>query len=167
MKTLWILAAAATFAACHNRSDEETGAATQLHDRGVDADGATAGALVEAVARAIDGAAWLALCGSLPPGLPAGLLATLVGVAQRRGVKVALDSSGAALVEGARARPDLLRINRSETEVLPGGVEGAMRAAPRGVVSDGAREIVFAGVLIGLPTRPRTKIWAMLFIKRV
>jgi hypothetical protein len=27
MKTLWILAAAATFAACHNRSQDETGAA--------------------------------------------------------------------------------------------------------------------------------------------
>ncbi len=31
MKTLWILAAAATFAACANRSDDETGAAP---DRG-------------------------------------------------------------------------------------------------------------------------------------
>jgi hypothetical protein len=32
MKTLWILAAAATFAACHNRSDEETGAAPDRGD---------------------------------------------------------------------------------------------------------------------------------------
>jgi hypothetical protein len=32
MKTLWILAAAATFAACHNRSDEETGAAPNRGD---------------------------------------------------------------------------------------------------------------------------------------
>ena len=31
MKTLWILAAAATFAACHNRSDE-TGAAPEKSD---------------------------------------------------------------------------------------------------------------------------------------
>jgi hypothetical protein len=32
MKTLWILAAAATFAACHSRSDEETGAAPDRGD---------------------------------------------------------------------------------------------------------------------------------------
>ena len=32
MKTLWILAAAATFAACHNRSDEATGAAPDRGD---------------------------------------------------------------------------------------------------------------------------------------
>ena len=32
MKTLWILAAAATFAACHNRSSEETGAAPDRGD---------------------------------------------------------------------------------------------------------------------------------------
>lgn len=32
MKTLWILAAAATFAACHNRSSDETGAAPDKGD---------------------------------------------------------------------------------------------------------------------------------------
>ena len=32
MKTLWILAAAATLAACHNRSDNETGAAPDRGD---------------------------------------------------------------------------------------------------------------------------------------
>ena len=32
MKTLWILAAAATFAACHNRSQDETGAAPTKAD---------------------------------------------------------------------------------------------------------------------------------------
>lgn len=32
MKTLWILAAAATFAACHNRTDDETGAAPDRGD---------------------------------------------------------------------------------------------------------------------------------------
>ena len=32
MKTLWILAAAATFAACHNRSDEDVGAAPDRGD---------------------------------------------------------------------------------------------------------------------------------------
>ncbi|HUR94052.1 MAG TPA: hypothetical protein VMY76_05685 [Gemmatimonadales bacterium] len=32
MKTLWILAAAATFAACHNRAEDETGAAPDRGD---------------------------------------------------------------------------------------------------------------------------------------
>ena len=32
MKTLWILAAAATFAACHNRPNDETGAAPDRGD---------------------------------------------------------------------------------------------------------------------------------------
>jgi fructose-1-phosphate kinase PfkB-like protein len=123
---------------CLEIVEERRGAATQLHGRGVDADAATARALVAAVAEALDGAAWLALCGSLPPGLPTDAYATLIGVARTRGVRVALDASGDALVAAWHARPDLLRINRDEAAALP---RNAAAGSPFGAVSDGPRAI--------------------------
>ena len=126
---------------CLEIVEESSGAATQLHGRGVEADAATARALVAAVEGALDGAAWLALCGSLPPGLPADVYSTLIDVARARGVRVALDASGDALSAAWRARPDLLRINRDEASALPGGADAASAAAPLGAVSDGPREI--------------------------
>src|SRR4030095_10152656 len=79
---------------CLEIVEERSGAATQVPGIGGHAGAATPAALVHAVARELDGARWLALCGSLPPGLPVDVLRTLIGVARERGVRVALDTSG-------------------------------------------------------------------------
>lgn len=123
---------------CLEIIEKRSGTATQLHAAGVDADPGTGDALVAAVSSALEGATWLALCGSLPPGLPADVYATLIRVARERRVRVALDASGAALLAGWNTEPDVVRINREEATALPGGFERA-RA---GVVSDGPRAIL-------------------------
>ena len=70
--------------------------------------------------RLLKDARWLILTGSLPPGLPESFYKTLILYAQNRKVKTYLDASGVALQEGAQAKPDVLRINRSELEELVG-----------------------------------------------
>ena len=131
---------------CLEIIDEGTGAATQLHEAGIEADQGTTRSLVAAVEQALANATWLALCGSLARGLPLGLYATLIHLARERGVRVSLDASGDALVEGYRAGPDLLRINRGEAAMLEeldlASPSSAAQRIARGFVSDGAGEIV-------------------------
>ena len=54
-------------------------------------------------------------CGSLPPGFPAATYADLIEEARLRGAAtVLLDSSGEPLAEGARLRPNVLKVNQTE-----------------------------------------------------
>jgi len=63
---------------------------------------------------------WLAVSGSLPPGMPDDYYAHIIAQAHQAGMKTCLDASGAALRAGIAAKPTLLRINLSETEELLG-----------------------------------------------
>lgn len=75
--------------------------------------------LVEAaVASKLPGAPWLMICGSVPPGVPAGFYAKLVKMARERGVKTLLDTDGEALMEGVEANPTVVAPNQQEAERL-------------------------------------------------
>ncbi|MEV8536324.1 1-phosphofructokinase family hexose kinase [Streptomyces sp. NPDC051211] len=65
----------------------------------------------------------VALCGSLPPGLPVGAYAVLVRAARAAGVPVLLDTGGEALRRGVAARPDLIKPNAVELAELTGSRE--------------------------------------------
>lgn len=95
---------------------DEDGAATQLHGSGVDARGAVGEHLVHVVAELVADARWLALCGSLAPGMPADTAAEIVEVAHAAGARAAVDLSGAALSAAVRRGADLVRVNREEAE---------------------------------------------------
>ncbi len=62
----------------------------------------------------------VALSGSLPPGVPASMYRRWIGRLGRHNIPVALDASGAALREGIRAHPWLIKPNRQEAEELLG-----------------------------------------------
>lgn len=65
---------------------------------------------------------WLAVCGSLPPGVAPRLVTELVHLAHAHGAKCAVDASGEALEAALQANADLLAPNRDElAEVLHGG----------------------------------------------
>ncbi|MEU3979475.1 1-phosphofructokinase [Streptomyces sp. NPDC026672] len=71
-------------------------------------------ALVETVrARARD-ADWVACCGSLPRGLAPAWYADLVARAHAAGTRIALDTSGPALLAALRERPDVVKPNAEE-----------------------------------------------------
>ncbi|MDJ0384638.1 1-phosphofructokinase family hexose kinase [Streptomyces sp. G-G2] len=62
----------------------------------------------------------VALCGSLPPGVPVGAYAVLVRSARAAGVPVLLDTSGEALRRGVAARPEMIKPNAAELAELTG-----------------------------------------------
>lgn len=70
----------------------------------------------------------VALCGSLPPGVPVGAYAELVREARGAGVYVLLDTSGEPLRRGLAARPDLIKPNADELAGLTGFSEPARAA---------------------------------------
>ncbi|MGC9397246.1 MAG: 1-phosphofructokinase [Anaerolineae bacterium] len=69
--------------------------------------------------RAASGDTW-ALCGSLPPGVPDDFYAQIIQVLHPYGVRVLLDTSGAALRQGTAARPFLVKPNTDEAAAFIG-----------------------------------------------
>jgi 1-phosphofructokinase len=57
---------------------------------------------------------WIACCGSLPRGLAPEWYAELVARAHAAGVRIALDTSGPALLAALRERPDVVKPNAEE-----------------------------------------------------
>ncbi|MFG6300966.1 1-phosphofructokinase family hexose kinase [Streptomyces rochei] len=133
--------------------DERTGDTTQLNEPGPVAAPAEWNAFQEAYEGLLAGAAAVALCGSLPPGVPVGAYAGLVRTARAAGVPVLLDTSGEPLRRGVAARPDLIKPNADELAELTGSHEPlrATQAARR----RGARSVVAslgaAGLLAETP----------------
>ncbi|MCM3501581.1 1-phosphofructokinase [Microbacterium sp. P26] len=104
---------------------DPAGETTKLNLPGAELSPAEAQALTDGVVAAAEGATWLVLAGSLPPGVPASFYADLVrAVRERWGAgapRIAVDASGAALAEVvATARPDLIKPNHEELAELVG-----------------------------------------------
>ena len=75
--------------------------------------------VMEAVARGRKEASYVALSGSLPPGVDPDCYKAMIE-RLKRGGPVALDASGPALKEGIKAGPDLVKPNVEELESLAG-----------------------------------------------
>lgn len=85
--------------------------------------------------------ALVVLSGSLPPGLGADVLATIIRHVKTQGGRVVLDSSGPALEAGLKAGPTLVKPNRDELSALLG------RPLPdRAALLEGARALQAQGV---------------------
>ncbi|MFJ3304500.1 1-phosphofructokinase family hexose kinase [Streptomyces sp. NPDC086549] len=108
--------------------DELTGDTTQLNEPGPQITPAEWGAFQEVYGELLAGASAVALCGSLPPGVPVGAYAGLVRTARTAGVPVLLDTSGEPLRRGVAARPDILKPNAEELAELTGSHD-PLRAA--------------------------------------
>jgi 1-phosphofructokinase family hexose kinase len=120
------------------------------------------------VRRALAGARWLMVCGSLPPGVPASFYGRMVEMARGKKVKTLLRAGGDALREGIEARPTVVTPNQQEAERLLGSMlltrqhflEAAARLRTMGpesvVLSLGSRGAVGAfasGIFEALPPR--------------
>ncbi|MDR3081105.1 MAG: 1-phosphofructokinase family hexose kinase [Streptomyces sp.] len=103
--------------------DETTGDATQLNEPGPVVAPVEWSALLETYEELVHSATAVALCGSLPPGLPVGAYAQLVRTARAAGVPVLLDTSGEPLRRGVAARPDIVKPNAVELAELTGSHE--------------------------------------------
>ncbi|NUP23940.1 MAG: 1-phosphofructokinase family hexose kinase [Streptomyces sp.] len=133
--------------------DEHTGDTTQLNEPGPTVTPAEWSAFQEAYGDLLAAASAVALCGSLPPGVPVGAYALLVRSAKAAGVPVLLDTAGEALRRGIAARPDLIKPNADELAELTGSHE-PLRAT-QDARRRGARAVVAslgpAGLLAATP----------------
>lgn len=103
--------------------DETTGDTTQFNEPGPQITAGEWSAFLAHYAELAAGARAVALCGSLPPGVPVGAYATLVRTARTAGVPVLLDTSGEALRRGVAARPEIIKPNSAELAELTGSRE--------------------------------------------
>lgn len=120
--------------------DAETGDTTQLNEPGPVIAPMEWSGFVERYEQLARAATAVALCGSLPPGVPVGAYAQLVRVARALGVPVLLDTSGEPLRRGVAARPDIVKPNAAELAELTGSHEPLQAA--RDARRRGARVVV-------------------------
>lgn len=110
------------------------GVTTKLNEPGTALDEATRGALAGLLHQHAEGARWVVLSGSLPPGTPLDWYAGLVRSLRGTGARVAVDTSEAPLLAllaaGPDAAPDLLKPNSAELAQLAGIPEEAVLADP-------------------------------------
>ncbi|EGD54023.1 1-phosphofructokinase family hexose kinase [Gordonia neofelifaecis] len=105
---------------------EPDGTTTKINDTGTVVSTTTAAELLAAIVARAESADWLALCGSLPPGLPDGWYAELLTATSELRCRVAVDTSGAPLAAVVDAAPDLLKPNAEELAELTGADPTAM-----------------------------------------
>ncbi|WP_330467384.1 1-phosphofructokinase [Streptomyces longwoodensis] len=93
---------------------ESDGVLTKINAPGPELSAAEQELLLETVREQSRDAAWIACCGSLPPGLAPSWYADVVTRAHASGARIALDTSGPALLEALRAAPDVVKPNAEE-----------------------------------------------------
>ncbi|MFC8173874.1 1-phosphofructokinase family hexose kinase [Streptomyces sp. NPDC057242] len=136
--------------------DAAGGDTTQLNEPGPTVTAAEWDAFRARFAALLDGAAAVALCGSLPPGIHVGAYAELVRLARAAAVPVLLDTSGEPLRRGIAARPDLVKPNADELAQLTGARDprratlDARRRGAHAVVSSLGPEGLLAATPEGL-----------------
>ncbi|MDT3395943.1 1-phosphofructokinase family hexose kinase [Streptomyces sp. B1866] len=108
--------------------DAESGATTQFNEPGPAVTAAEWSAFTDVYGQLLREASAVALCGSLPPGVPVGTYAQLIREAHAAGVPTLLDTSGEPLRRGIAARPDIVKPNAAELAGLTGSTE-PLRAA--------------------------------------
>jgi len=109
-------------------ADAATGDTTQLNEPGPVVTPAEWDTFLGTYRELLGEAQAVALCGSLPPGVPVDVYARLTRAARSAGVPVLLDTSGEPLRRGLAARPDLAKPNADELAALTGSTE-PLRAA--------------------------------------
>jgi 1-phosphofructokinase family hexose kinase len=97
---------------------DRRGLTVNLNEKGPEIAKAEVAGIESVVRECLDGAAWLLICGSLPPGVPASFYGKLIALARKRKVPALLHASGDALSEGIKSRPAVAAPNQSEAERL-------------------------------------------------
>ncbi|HEY8295988.1 MAG TPA: 1-phosphofructokinase family hexose kinase, partial [Micrococcaceae bacterium] len=133
---------------------EADGVTTKVNEPGPVLDQVQQRALMQLAIEKSDGASWLVLAGSLPPGVGADFYARLTAELRARygtaAPKVAIDSSGeplAAVLAGPEAGlPDLLKPNAEELAELTGSSDAAGLESDPQLAAAAAQTLVDAGV---------------------
>ena len=126
---------------------DKQGLAVKLNERGPHIQATELARVEKTVAENLEGASWLMICGSLPPGVPADFYARLIKVAQKANVKTLLDTDGDALLHGLEAGPTAVAPNQAEAERLLNRAlitQAHFREAAHRIVQMGAESVVMS-----------------------
>ena len=93
---------------------EPDGTITKINEPGPTLSAAELDAITEAILAATGSADWLAVCGSLPPGVSDDYYARVCRRLVSAGTRVALDTSGPAMLAAVAAGPTVVKPNREE-----------------------------------------------------
>ncbi|MFG2354472.1 1-phosphofructokinase [Streptomyces sp. NPDC048521] len=93
---------------------ESDGVLTKINAPGPELSAAEQERLLDTVRAQSHDADWIACCGSLPRGLAPSWYADVVTRAHAGGARIALDTSGRALLRALRAQPDVVKPNAEE-----------------------------------------------------
>lgn len=99
---------------------EADGTATKLNEPGAPLTAAELERVTQSVLAESGGADWVAMCGSLPPGVSPDQYASMVHRFRDAGLRVAVDTSGPALLASLAAGPDLIKTNAEELAAAVG-----------------------------------------------
>ncbi|MFH9430630.1 1-phosphofructokinase [Streptomyces sp. NPDC017615] len=99
---------------------EADGILTKINAPGPELTAAEEESLLDTVRTHSADADWIACCGSLPLGLAPSWYADVVARAHSGGARIALDTSGPALLQALRARPDVVKPNAEELSAAVG-----------------------------------------------
>ncbi|MDH6237670.1 hexose kinase [Cryobacterium sp. CG_9.6] len=129
---------------------EPDGTTTKVNEPGPILSLAQQAALVDLVLDHAQGASWLVLAGSLPPGVPDDFYAVVIHTLRARfgdnAPRVAVDSSGAPLAFAAAAAPDLLKPNAEELAELTGVSDADTLESNPLLTVEAARSLIAGGV---------------------
>lgn len=126
---------------CINITDMQTQQCTEVLERGPVIAKEEAEAFLYRYGQLLEQADVVTISGSLPEGLESSFYAELAAMGTARGKRVLLDTSGAALAEGIKAKPYLVKPNMDELAVLypdldrslEGGIEAVQRLKRLGI----------------------------------
>lgn len=156
---------------------ESDGTVTKVNEPGARLTAAEFDAVAAVILGCAGTADWVVMCGSLPPDVPVDVYAGLTAQFAAAGIRVAVDTSGPALLCAVAAGPDLVKPNRDELAEAVGTplpelgdvVEAAqaLRGMGAGAVlaslgADGAVLVGDDGVLYAqsAPIEPRSTVGA-------
>ena len=126
---------------------DKQGLAVKLNERGPLINASELAKFEKTVVENLNGARWLMLCGSLPPGVPADFYARIIRQAQQRNVQTLLDTDGDALLHALEAGPSAVAPNQAEAERLLNRAlitRQHFQDAARRIVAMGAKWVVLS-----------------------
>ena len=126
---------------CVNIWEEDRGCQTELLEPGITIAPEDFDRFVDKFEQLAQNADVAVMSGSLPSGLAQDSYGRLIEAARRAGCRVVLDTSGQTLIEGIKAKPDLIKPNADEIRMLtgsgdlslPGLIEAAKKVRGQGV----------------------------------
>ncbi|CAL9490816.1 1-phosphofructokinase [Streptomyces sp. enrichment culture] len=127
---------------------EADGVLTKINAPGPELTAAERESLLDTVRRTSHDADWIACCGSLPRSLAPSWYADLVARAHAAGARIALDTSGPALLRALRERPDVVKPNAEELSEAVGRPLGTVGDAVK--AAEELRELGARAVLASL-----------------